>query len=120
MRLVPAACDVVNNYDKGDYEWVLYLDARTASQAALELEESTADLVLHRRSALVVVNRGSAMCASRSGTAAEHSSTRLSSGGGGGGGDGVTVGTGWGTSASAEDGATRGSVSVSPCKRHVG
>jgi hypothetical protein len=95
------------------------LDARTASQATLDLEESTADLVLHRRFALVVVNRGSAMCASCSRTAAEHSSTGLCSGSSGGG-DGVTVGTSWSTTASAEDGATRGRVTVSSCKRHVG
>jgi hypothetical protein len=118
MRRVPAACNEVSNYSKEGCECVSYLDARTASQAALELEESTANLVLHRRSALVVVNRGSAMCASGSRTAAEHSSTGLRSSSGSG--DGVTVGTGWSTTASAEDGATRGSVTVSSCKRHVG
>jgi hypothetical protein len=95
-----------------------YLDARTASQATLKLEESTADLVLHRRSALVVVNRSSAVGASCSGVA-EHSSTGLCSSGSSGG-DSMTVRAGWSTTASAEDGATRGRVTVSSCKRHVG
>jgi hypothetical protein len=100
-----------------------YLDARTASQTTLELEKSTADLVLHRRSALVMVDRGSTgtMGTSSSRTAAEHASARLSgSGSGGGSGCGVIVSTGWGTSARAEYGATGGRLMVSSCKRHVG
>ena len=100
-----------------------YLDAWTSSQAALELEKSTADLVLHRRSALVMVDRGSTgtMGTSSSRTAAKHASSRLSgSGSGSGSSCGVMVSAGWGASARAEHGATGGRLMVSACERHVG
>lgn len=102
------------------------LDARAASEASLELEESTADLVLHGRSSLLMVDSdGGSVGASAAGGAAgaaKDASTRL---GGSAGGGGVVGGAGRSATTAAKDGATTGragggGVAVGSCKRHVG
>ena len=95
------------------------LDARSASQTTLELEEGTADLVLHGRSALVVMNRCSGRgMSSSTGTAAKHAAaTGLR--GCGCGCCSMTVRMGRGTATGAKDGATGRGVTVSSCERHI-
>ena len=91
-----------------------YLDTRSTSKATLDLKKGSADLVLHGRPALLMMNGSSMGTAST----AQEAATRLS-GGGCSGCDSV-VGASRSTTAGAKDGAARGSMAVSSCERHVG
>lgn len=90
------------------------LDTGSTSEATLELEKGSADLVLHGRPALLMMN-GSSMGTSAT---AQEAVMRLS-GSSCSGCDSV-VGASRSTTAGAKDGAAGGSMAVSSCERHIG